>query len=133
MTDVKGLFEQKYGCAISACLADLEPMLAEVKTLYNEKYSHDEKLQALEASMTDVKGLFEQKYGCDISFMDDDGAQWTCNDAEAAVDPCKANGDSARRMVGLEAQLSEVEALYSAKYGATDEREEQDEDGTRGF
>lgn len=154
LNNVKLVFEQKYGFSIDdeidddgalyiqtkgdpeleddydSHLADLEMMLAKVKTLYNEKYSYDEKLQVLEASLSDVKGLFEQKYGCDISFMDDDGEKRTCNDAEAAVDPCKGSGDYARRLAGLEDQLSEVEALYFAKYVATEEGEEKGEDGT---
>jgi hypothetical protein len=98
INDVKLLFEQKYGYSIDddidddgapwrreARLADLESMLAEVKTLYNETYSYDEKRQALEASASDVKELFEQKYGCDTDDLDDDGAPSTCDDAETAM------------------------------------------------
>merc|ERR1712156_1239363 len=94
----KALYAQKYGCSVDDVdedgavwmsssvpqsqdeheqrLQGLQFKLAEVQSLYNEKFSYEEKAKALEESVSDVKLLFENKYGCSIDDMDDDGAIW---------------------------------------------------------
>jgi len=148
VNDVKFLFEQKHGyCVVddmddngTLCihtkgefeqedtydvnLKTLELMLAEVETRYAKKYSYDEKLEVLEASVSDVKLFTEQKYGCSINDVDDDGAQWTCKAAETPEVLCGSNGD---RLASLLSKLGDVETLYCKKYGVLDDGEEEDE------
>merc|ERR1719195_500413 len=89
-------------------LAGLEPKLAEVKSLYDQTYLHDEKVESLDESINDVKLLFEQKYGYSIDDeMDDDGAPW---------------GREAR-LAELESILAEVKILYNGTYSYDEKRQ----------
>jgi len=136
VSDVKQLFARKYGCctenvdhdgsfrmetgditesqdAYGLRLTGLESRLAEVKTLFDQKYGHAEKVESLEDSMKQAKLLFEQKYGYSIDDeMDDDGVLYlqTKGDLELK-DECDP------RLGDLEAKLVQVKALYDKKYG----------------
>jgi len=130
---VKTLYEQKYGYTLDDMdedgsvwvtagdahhqdeykqkLGGLQSKLAEITSMYNQKYSYEEKVEALEDSVNKVKQLFEQKYGCCIDDVDDSGTRWF--KTGELTDPQDARS---RRLAGLELRLVEVKTLFDQTY-----------------
>merc|ERR1712008_142213 len=99
-----------------------EVRLAEVNSLFDQKYSNVEKVEALEDSVNDVKLLFEQKYGWSIDDVDDDGTLWIKTGEIAEPQDAYDN-----RLAGLEARLAEAKTLYDQKYSHDEKVESLEE------
>jgi len=132
LNTVKVLYEQNYGQTVDddvpqahskneQMLQRLHFKLAEVRSLYDKKYSYEEKVEALEESVSEVMLLFQNKHGCSVD-MDVDGALWI--KSEETAEPQDAYS---RRFAGLESRLAEVKILYDDTHSLDEKVESLEE------
>merc|ERR1712026_231343 len=107
--------------AYSRRFAGLESRLAEVKILYDDTHSFDEKVESLEESVNDVKRLFEQKFGYSVDDELEDQNDQQVTDLESMLADVKALYEEKfsyeEKLQALEASVSDVQGMFEQKYG----------------